>query len=92
MPSFEKLCRMANDSRESPAIIGRRKGYTVTKTVDESSYDKELRQAALKVFGTSGGINELFKLRSRMLQEISGAILAAYIEKTGAHHHRQSPL
>jgi len=53
---------------------------------DESSYDKELRQAALKVFGTSGGINELFKLRSRMLQEMSGAILAAYIEK-----HRSPP-
>jgi hypothetical protein len=45
-----------------------------------------VRQAALKVFGTSGGINELFKLRSRMLQEMSGAILAAYIEK-----HRSPP-
>ena len=55
----------------------------MTYTGDEYPFDKELRQAALKAFGTSGGISELIALRSRMLQEMNGAILVAYIEKRG---------
>ncbi len=56
----------------------------MTYTGDEYPFDKELRQAALKAFGTAGGISELIALRSRMLQEMNGAILAAYIEKLGS--------
>src|SRR5215472_16942906 len=58
--------------------------HTVTDTGDEHPYDKELRHAALKAFATSGGINELIARRSRMLQEMNRAILAAYIQKRGS--------
>ena len=61
-----------------------RTGLTVTGLGHEISLDQELRHSALKVFAASGGINELLVLRSRMLQEISGAILAAYVEKYGS--------
>lgn len=54
--------------------------HAVTDTV-EYPFDKELRHAAMKAFGTSGGINDLIALRSRMLQEMNRAILVAYIEK-----------
>jgi hypothetical protein len=51
---------------------------------DESSFDKELRQAALDVFGTSRGINESVTRRNSMLQEMSRAVLVAYLEKQGS--------
>jgi len=58
--------------------------YTVTDTGDEYPFDQELRHAALKAFGISGGINELIALRSRMLQEMNRAILAAYLQRRGS--------
>lgn len=56
---------------------------SMTDTINEFAFDQELRQAAVKVLSASGGLTELLTLRSRMLQEMSKAMFAAYIVRHG---------